>query len=469
MKSFVAILFTVLTLFAVESPLHEAVYRDDFATAKRLLAGGADAKATNRYGITPLSLASANGNAEVVTLLLKAGADANTTSPGGETVLMAAARSGRNSAVSALLQAGAAVNAKERRGQTAIMWAAAEGHTDVVKTLIAAGADFKAQLDSGFSPLTFAVREGHKETALALIEAGADVREAMQPKHPSARSVRKGTSSFMLAVENGHFELALALLDKGADPNDDRCGYTALHALSWVRKPPRGEEPEALPPPDGSGKITSLGFVRALAAHGAELNPRIKTGSSGKGEVTRQGATPFFLAAATDDLPLMRLLVELGADPNLRNIDETTPIMTASGLGVLAVGEEGGTEEEAVEAVKYLISSLHQDVNAVDNRGETAMHGAAYKAAPRVVHLLAENGAKIDVWNRTNKWGWTPIMIAEGFRPGNFRPSFETLEALHDVMRSAGVTPPPPTPRFAVTTNKEEEWSKAAAKKTVPQ
>jgi ankyrin repeat protein len=345
------------------------------------------------------------------------------------------------------------------------MWAAAEGHTEVVKFLIAAGADFKTQLDSGFSPLTFAIREGHQQTALALIEAGADVSETMQPRHPGGRSVRKGTSPFMLAVENGHFELALALLDKGANPGDDRSGYTALHALSWVRKPPRGEEPDALPPPDGSGKLTSLEFVRALASRGAELNPRIKSGNSGKGEVTRQGATPFFLAAATDDLPLMRLLVELGADPNIPNADETTPLMTASGLGVLAVGEEGGTEEEAIEAVKYLISSLHQDVNAVDNRGETAMHGAAYKAAPRIVHLLADNGAKIDLWNHTNKWGWTPIMIAEGFRPGNFRPSFETLDALHDVMRAAGVTPPPPTPRFAAAVSKEEDWSKPAAKK----
>jgi len=39
------------------------------------------------------------------------------------------------------------------------------------------------------------------------------------------------------------------------------------------------------------------------------------------------------------------------------------------------------------------------------------------------------------------------VLIAEGFRPGNFKPSVETLAALHDVMRAAGVTPPPPTPR----------------------
>jgi ankyrin repeat protein len=462
----VAALLSGARLLAADSPLHQAVYRDDLPAVKRLLAQGADARATNHYGVAPISLACRNGNAEMLELLLKAGADPNTTSAGGETALMTAARTGKVRAVRLLLEHRADVNAKERRGQTAIMWAAAEGHTDVVRALIEAGAEFKTPLDSGFTPLTFAVREGYKETALALIDAGADVNAAMEPKHAGGRSVRKGTSPFLLAVENGHFELALALLDKGADPNDARSGFTALHVLSWVRKPNRGEEPEALPPPDGAGNVTSLEFVREIVARGADVNARLKiSGGSGKGEVTRSGATPFFLAAGTDDLPLMKLLVELGADPKIPNADGTTPLMTAAGLGVLAPGEEGGTEDEAVEAVKYAVQ-LGLDVNAVDTRGETAMHGAAYKGAPRIVHLLAEDGAKIDIWNRTNKWGWTPITIAEGFRPGNFRPSFETLDALHAVMRAAGMAPPPPTPRFATAAAAKEEWPKAAAKKT---
>jgi hypothetical protein len=75
------------------------------------------------------------------------------------------------------------------------------------------------------------------------------------------------------------------------------------------------------------------------------------------------------------------------------------------------------------------------------------MHGAAYKSLPKMVQLLADKGAKIEVWNRKDKYDWTPLLIAEGFRPGNFKPSAETIEAIHQVMRSAGITPPPPTPR----------------------
>ena len=50
-----------------------------------------------------------------------------------------------------------------------------------------------------------------------------------------------------LAVENGHFELAVVLLKAGADPNDQRAGFGALHMLSWVRKPSRGDDEEGEP------------------------------------------------------------------------------------------------------------------------------------------------------------------------------------------------------------------------------
>ena len=68
-------------------------------------------------------------------------------------------------------------------------------------------------------------------------------------------------------------------------------------------------------------------------------------------------------------------------------------------------------------------------MNAVDDNGETAMHGAAYKNLPKVVQFLAAKGAKIEVWNQKDKYGWTPLAIAEGYRPGNFKPSPETEAA----------------------------------------
>ena len=116
-------------------------------------------------------------------------------------------------------------------------------------------------------------------------------------------------------------------------------------------------------------------------------------------------------------------------------------MIVAAGLGTRSPGEDAGTESEVVEAVQVALD-LGNDLNAVDNNGETAMHGAAYKNLPAVVQLLADRGAKIDVWNRKNTHGWTPLTIAEGHRFGNFKPSPDTIKAFHRVMKAAGVTPP---------------------------
>ena len=421
--------------------LHWAAYNDELETAKVLLSAKANAKAANRYGVTPLALACTNGNEAMVELLLEAGADPNSAVRGGETALMTAARTGRPGAVRALLARGAEVNAKERRGQTALMWAAADGHAEVVKLLLDAGADSRTSLPSGFTPLFFAVREGRMEVVKILLAAGADVNATMQPQKSSGKAPAKGTSPLILAVENGHFELAVVLLEAGADPNDQGSGFTALHTITWVRKPNRGDGDDGDPAQIGSGNLSSLQFVRELVAHGANVNEQLKRGASGRGVLSRVGATPFLLAAVTADAPLMHTLVELGADPLIPNAEHCTPLMAAAGVGTLAPSEEAGTEPEVLEAVALALE-LGGDVNTVDDNGETAMHGAAYKSLPKVVEFLAGHGAKIEIWNRKNKYGWTPLSIAEGYRPGNFKPSAETMAALHQVMLAAGVAPP---------------------------
>ncbi|MBI1792105.1 MAG: ankyrin repeat domain-containing protein [Acidobacteria bacterium] len=424
--------------------LHWAAHQEDLETAELLVRAGANVKAANRYGVTPLSLACTNGNGAMVDLLLKAGADPNTTLPGGETVLMTAARAGKVEAVKSLLSHKADAHAKEgRRGQTALMWAAAEGHVEVVEALIQAGADFRARLDSGFTPLLFAVREGQAGVVRVLLKAGADVNETIQTRQTTARRLgyrgpRAGTSALMLAVGNAHYELAASLLEAGADPNASGPGYTALHIVSWVRKPGGGDND---PAPRGSGTLNSLDFVKKLVAKGAKINaPMTRKVNVGLTSLNTLGATPFLLAARTADAELMRALAALGADPLLSNADNSTPLMAAAGLGTRSPGEDAGTESEVVEALQTALD-LGADLNAVDNNGETAMHGAAYKNLPAAVQFLADKGARIEVWNRKNKFGWTPLTIAEGHRFGNFKPSPETVAVFRRVMSAAGVAP----------------------------
>ena len=244
-----------------------------------------------------------------------------------------------------------------------------------------------------------------------------------------------GMTPMVLAVENGHFELALELLEAGADPNDQRSGHTALHVITWVRKPDSGDSANGNPPPIGSGKLSGLQFAGKLVERGAEVNTRLK-----KGKPSTKGATPFFMASATADAPYMRLLLELGADPLMRNSEGSTSLMVATGVARKVEEASAGTEPEVLDAARLLLD-LGVDVNAVNDNGETAMHGAAYKNLPKVVQFLDDNGAGIEVWNRRNKKGSTPYLIAAGYRPGNFKPSFETMAAIKQVMHAHGVEP----------------------------
>lgn len=422
------------------TPLHWAVYHDNLELTRSLVEAGAKVTCVTRYGVAPLSLACQNGNGEIVNLLLTAGADANTKLPGDETALMTAARTGRLEPVAALLAHSADVNAVERRGQTPLMWAAAEGHVQVVEALLKAGADAHKRLPSGFTACFFAARNGRADALLRLIAAGIDINHALEPDPPADGKPVTKTNALLLAVESGHFETAARLIDAGADPNGHPAGYTALHALTWVRKPIRGDGD---PPPVGSGDMTSVDLVRYLESHGADLNARLAHGTSGRGRFTTTGSTPFLLAARASDVPLMKLLLELGADPQLPNADHATPLLAATGAGALSDGDDtAGTDDEALEAVRFLLG-IGSDPNIVDDNGETAMHGAAYQSRFQLVSVLAQHGADVKVWDRPNKWGWTPLLIARGHRPGNYRPAPDTIAAIVEVMKAQGVEVPP--------------------------
>jgi uncharacterized protein len=460
--------------------LHWAAYYDDADTAAVLVKAGANVNAANRYGVPPLALASTNGNAAIVRLLLEAGADPNPTLKGGEMPLMLAARAGSVDAVKALLVRGAKHDARESHGQTALMWAAAEGHAPVMRALIEAGADINATLSSGFTPFFFAVREGRIEAVRLLLEKGVDVNAPIRrPERPGEgtqnpnyvlyRPIPRGTSPIMLAVQNAHYELAIALVEAGANPNDLQSGFSPLHILSGVRKPDSsdGSDPST---PAGSGRFTSLDFARELVKRGANVNLRLDKAAprypATSSRIETPGATPFLLAADRADVPLMRVLLELGADPMLPNFSNTTPLMAAAGLGTTEPLEEAGEEVEALEAVKMLVD-LGADVNAVDNNGNTAMHGAAYNAYPSVVKLLAERGADPQIWKEKNKDGVTPLFAAEGYIGRLPRPDKPTIEAVTKLMVAAGLSTAGERPPIVDIYEKQPESTRTNKNKPV--
>ena len=426
--------------------LHWAAHRDDLDTADLLIRAGANVTAANRYGVTPLLLASENGNAALIERLLNAGADPNRTVGEHETALMTAARSGNVDAVKVLSDHGADVHATESwRGQTALMWAAVENNAAAAQALIEAGAEVQTRSNGGFTPLLFAAQAGHIEAASVLLAAGADV-DAPLPD---------GMSALVMAVANANYEFAAWLLEQGADPNADEHGWTALHHLSWVRRPNVGQS--KVPGPVTRGTVSSLDLITRFVEHGANPNARQqKEPRDGYRNLQdRIGATPFLLAAKAADVDMMRVLVANGADPLLPTADQTTPLMVAAGVGIFAPGENPGTNEEALAAVRLALE-LGGTVTAVSDYGYTALHGAAHRGANDIVQLLADKGAKLDAkltktgggrlgWTE----GWTPLAIADGQFYGNtFKRSPDTSALLRQLMTEQGI----PIEQQAVTT-----------------
>ena len=404
--------------------LHWAANRDDIDSARLLIEAGARVGVVNRYGATPLLVAATSGGAEMIEMLLAAGADPNVGLPEGETPLMRAARAGRAGAVRALLRHGADVDAAEQwRGQTALMWAAIEGNTAAVLELVAGGADVHARSAGGFTPLLFAVRHDRRDVLRVLAAAGADVNDTLPD----------GMSALCVATLNAHYDTGVWLLEQGADPNAAGQGWTALHQLVWARRPNLGfNNPAPIP----TGVVSDLDFVRALAAHGADLDARqAKEPRGGDGSGTaggyrnvlnRVGATPFLLAAKAVDAELMRLLVSLGADPLLPNEDGTTPLMVASGVGIWAVGESPGTNAEALAAVELMLE-LGDVVTTVDANGDTALHGAIIRGSEPLVRFLLDQGADLEA---VNGKGWTPLIMAEGVFYSNTGKRWPEMERL---------------------------------------
>lgn len=426
--------------------LHWAVHLDDVETVDLLIGAGARVDIATRYGVRLLSLAAENGSSLIIERLLKAGADPDSGLPEGETALMTAARTGRAEALRVLIAYGANVNARDGlQGQTALMWAAARNNADAVGLLLDAGADINArtanavrsnrsvygtmrQPATSFTALLFAVRGGHLNAVRLLLARGADVNDTLSD----------GNSALVVAAANAHWQLANFLLDHGANPNADRAGWNALHQLVRIRRTNIG----GAPGPVGTGTVDSLDVIRKMIARGVNLDARMRVNGMKDGQrirINRIGATAFFLAAKNTDVEAMRVLASAGAAPHISSAEDTTPLMVAAGLQLWIPGEDGGSlpsqQAEQLEAVRMCVE-LGLDVNATNNRGETALHGAAYRGVNAIVDYLVEKGANLDA---RDEHGWSALAIARGVTYTDFyKAQPQTATLLMQLMEGRG-------------------------------
>lgn len=492
-----------------------SAYWDNTKTAKLLLRSGADASAANDYGVTPLYLACQNRSLPMVEALLDGGANPESTLWNGITPLMVAAKTGRTDIVRALLKADADVNVAEpRRGQNALMWAISFQQPAVASVLIEAGADFTARTtklnedfdpmyieaytervpstpQGGYTALMFAARVGDIATVQLLLDRGAAV---------NAESAVDG-SSLVIASSAGHEEIALLLLDAGADPMSvDDGNMTALHyafrdglkllhgynvsddevvcnfggdptrckplsilteeELAFLNSPTTdlflGDEATNLRDPMQGRNMHRL--AAALLEKGADPNaameyppPHLRLARLSRFNLT--GATPFFLAAAAQDVAATDLMLlredvvplvetsineenfykqsRVTADDN-EIIGNATSLMVALGMGRKS-DFSPQEEQQAIQVAEKLIAR-GADVNQATATGWTPMHAAAYIGANGLIEFLGSEGATVNVMTGC---GQTPMTLALGTNvdglPDRPVPQVETAELLFEL------------------------------------
>ncbi|XP_034557183.1 ankyrin repeat and protein kinase domain-containing protein 1 [Notolabrus celidotus] len=272
-------------------PLHLAC-QNDHETVVRLLLSRLSEEAVGEreaQGRTPLHIASAFGHLSITKLLLSQGADPNATDFSLYTALHLAADEGQNRIVRHLLKGGVNPDSADIKGFTPLHMAALKGHTGICRQLLSNRASPDSKTLQGWTPMHLAALRGHEATVVQLESQGACV---------NARGMN-GWTPLHLACHQSEAEVVARLLAAKADPNvsEDNEGWTPLHTACTS---------------------LSLPSVLYLISHHAAVNAV----NSGK-------ASPLHLAAKHGSTPIIKALLQTGADRTLLDSSGSTALNVA--------------------------------------------------------------------------------------------------------------------------------------------
>lgn len=245
--------------------------------------------------------------AALLLCLVPAGAAAADDRPASTRFAVAIER-GDVEAIKALLDEGNKPDTHIDYGEnwiTPLMKAAWDGEKEIVEVLLAAGADVNAQAPGwGETALGQAVSRDHVEIARLLVEKGAKLESRN----------KQGFTPLIQAAAAGKLEMVTLLLEKKANPNaEDDVGFTPLkYAVA------AGSEPVA----------------RALVAGGAKVDK--------PGTKYNKGETALHMAITQGKPEMVKVLLELKANPNARLASGETPLKLA----------RNGDQEDVVKMLK---------------------------------------------------------------------------------------------------------------------
>jgi ankyrin repeat protein len=422
-----------------------AAHFGDTGSVQALLGAQGDPNLTNRYGVGPMHEAALRADAGILRMLLDAGASVDLALPQHETPLMLASRTSGIDAVRLLIEHGANVNVVEQwQGQTPLMYAAAHDRGEVAAALIAAGADVDARTPindlperesrvryyveipvAGFTPVMFAARSGANSALRALIAGKADL-DAKTPE---------GFTPIVIALDNLHFDAAKVLVEGGASADDGGL-LAVVEARNRVNYVGEYQTP--------TGAELSLELLELMIAKGADLmgrmpQPLLDRDARFVPPPPKITDVALIRAARSADVGAMRVLVDGGADPSLRDdkrggITPLVAVLSGPELPSLIEAERRPLEDDAIAAVDFLLDR-GADPASSNDAGSTALHIAALRAYPGVVKRMAERGLDLNVADRE---GFTPLDYAVGNLPRAVRARPPADNAAAAALRALG-------------------------------
>ena len=174
-----------IPVFNGRTVLHEASYRGHGDVVRMLAAAGATVTTAGQYGNTPLhGVAGRQGQTAMVAVLLELGADHRAKDADGDTPLHLAARNNRVGVMQMLASrdgnAGEYVNLRGRRESTPLHSAVESCHPRAVAALLTLGADKALKNDKGKTALDIA-KERRYADIVALLESSSPLA-ALSPE-----------------------------------------------------------------------------------------------------------------------------------------------------------------------------------------------------------------------------------------------------------------------------------------------
>jgi ankyrin repeat protein len=345
-------------------------------------------------GLTALSIAAGRKHKALTEFLADLPeVDVNKASESGITPLLMVAEVGWTDVMRQLLNRGAHVDAAPKgrtaeeakiAGSTPLIGATKYNNPEAVKLLLEHNANPNHQNQSGISALMLASEQGFYECVKNLCDGGANVELA--PSGKTALSMNlSGQTPLFCAAKEGHLEIVKYLLDRNANPNaTNHYGVSVL----WI--------------PCQRG-LTSI--VEILLERNA--NPEIAPSGPEAEERSISGWTPLYAAIKSRQYPVVKLLLNKGANPNAVTSLGSTPFLLASEIGDLEVIKcfvEHGADLD--------YSPSGKEADDLNITGQTALFMATLKEQNDVVQYLIEKGSKVNVKNR---YGVSPLLLcAEG-------------------------------------------------------